>query len=143
MNINEIKVPSNNSLKNEIEEILELCIQLQDNNISMFNEPVKEEVLLEWEKMNNIRIPESYKEWLRFSNGSIINGNTATFYDVYKFVVNNSMIGEELVVIGTLVGDGQFLCFSKSTGEFVWYDHGDEERYWEFNEILNIIMDMM
>ena len=142
MFINEI-VLSNNSLKNEIEELVSLCKELEDDNTFIFYDGLDDEIITDWEKKNGVKIPETYKDWLRFSNGAIINGNTATFYDIDKIIINASIKPEEFVVIGTLIGDGQFLCFSKITGEFVWFDHGDEERYSDFRQILNIIMDIL
>lgn len=136
-------VSENNSLKAEIEELVGLCKQLENESKSEFFEAATEEEMSDWEKKNHINIPDSYKEWLRFSNGAIITGTTAIFYGIDRFVLSNETMPEEYVVIGMLVGDGEILCFSKKTGEFIWYDHGREERYDDFKAVLNEIMDMM
>ncbi len=141
MNINEIKVPSNNSLKNEIEEIVKLCIENENKSTSSFNEPATEEQFAQWEKEHNIIIPESYKEWLRFSNGSVIDNATAEFLGVERIVVSSKYIPEDLVIIGHLIGDGEVLCFSKENRNFVRHFEGRENGvYQDFNEVLKEII---
>ena len=58
----------NNSLKEEIERLLEFCkkerLELGD---SYFGAPIDEDEISSWERETGITIPESYKEWLRFS----------------------------------------------------------------------------
>lgn len=65
----------NNSLTKEITKIIELCQKLEPEYLNVtvkFNEPISEE-LAKWENDNGIMIPESCKDWLRFSNGSDIH----------------------------------------------------------------------
>ena len=62
----------NNSLTEEIKEIVSLCQQLEDRYDSYFNPPASEEEIIAWENEHGITIPETYKDWLRFSNGSEI-----------------------------------------------------------------------
>jgi len=69
-------VSPNNSLKNEIEELVTLCKQLEDENTFLFNDGIEEETISDWEKNNGIKLPETYKDWLRFSNGAIIGGES-------------------------------------------------------------------
>ena len=72
----------NNSLKEEIEKILQLRDEAEaENNYSYsFDSPIDEEEMTLWEQENGVTIPKSYKEWLRFSRESTINGNTANFW---------------------------------------------------------------
>ena len=63
-------VPENNSLKEEIEELLRLCEKAKEEygeNSSIFAQGIEENEMTEWGEKNGITIPESYKEWLRFS----------------------------------------------------------------------------
>lgn len=141
MNINEIKIPEGNSLKSEIEEIVKLCVEKENESTSYFKEPVAEGDMEKWENENDIKIPETYKEWLRFSNGSQIDGSTATFLGVDRIVVNSKYIPEDLVIIGHLIGDGEVLCFSKETGKFVRFFEGRENGMFDnFNEVLKKII---
>lgn len=137
-------IPENNSLKEEIEELLTLCEEDEDEygeGATYFEIGISENEMVEWEKRNGIEIPESYKEWLRFSAKCQIRENLAEFYSVDKF--NSIGVPEELIKIGNLIGDGEVLCFSKKTGKFVWYDHGDELEYDSFKDIIDTIMDIM
>ena len=36
-----------------------------------FNAPITEEEMINWEERNSAKIPETYKEWLRFS-GNVV-----------------------------------------------------------------------
>ena len=141
MDLNEIKVPENNTLKNVIEDIVELCIERIDKSNSYFNDAASEEQIVNWEEEHSITIPESYKDWLRFSNGSIIEGTTAEFLGTDRMVVNNKYVPEDLVIIGHLIGDGEAICFSKMNGNFVRYFEGIENgQYDDFNDFLNEII---
>ena len=138
MDLNEIKIPENNTLKNVIEEIVELCIERIDKSNSYFNDAVSEEQIVNWEEEHNITIPESYKEWLRFSNGSLIDDPTAEFLGIERMVVKSKYIPEDLVIIGHLIGDGEILGFSKENGTFVRYFEGRENGvYRDFKDFLN------
>ena len=44
--------------------------------------------MINWEERNRAKIPESYKEWLRFSGKCRIAGNTATFWDRMNSILN-------------------------------------------------------
>ena len=137
-----MRIPENNSLKTEIEEILKLCKESEaeyGEKASYFNEPVSEQEMTEWEEANGVKIPESYKEWLRFTEKCRIVSNTATFWGPKEF--HSNFVPEDLVVIGEMVGDGEVVCFSKSSGEFVRFFEGRENGiYKEFNSFLKVIM---
>ena len=94
------KVPENNSLKKEIRKLLELCKKDEKDNgekRNYFNAPITEEEMINWEERNRAKIPESYKEWLRFSGKCCIAGNTATFWGPNEF--HSDYVPKGLVVI--------------------------------------------
>ncbi|HEX9062679.1 MAG TPA: SMI1/KNR4 family protein [Clostridia bacterium] len=128
----------NNSLQEEIRELQGLCKRMEDMEIneSRFDPPATEEEILDWERTNGITIPESYKEWLRFSAGSQIFTTTARFFGVKEIVVNKKHIPDDLVNIGELIGDGELLCFSKETGKILSLFEGEREDYDGFKEVL-------
>lgn len=128
----------NNSLQVEICELLVLSDRLEEMNMdgAQFNPPAAEEEILNWERTNGITIPESYKEWLRFSDGSEIFGHTAELLGVKRIVVKGEFLPEDLVIIGHLVGDGELLCFSKMTGKIVRLFEGERDEFDSFKEIL-------
>lgn len=134
-----MKVPQipNNSLTEEIKEIVELCEQLEDDYDFQFDEPATADEIKEWEEKNGIEIPQLYKEWLDFSGDSRILNGLAHFYGTKMMGEYNEYVPDELVVIGELIGDGEFLCFSKESGEIVRYNHGKIKRLEDFKLFLN------
>lgn len=72
----------------------------------------------EWENQNSITIPQGYKDWLMFSNGSIIHGALAEFYGINKIKIGLADMPKSSVIIGQLTGDGERLCFSSEGGDF-------------------------
>ena len=137
-----MRIPENNSLKTEIEEILKLCKESEaeyGEKASYFDEPVSEQEMTEWEEANGVKIPESYKEWLRFTEKCRIVSNTATFWGPKEF--HSNFVPEDLVVIGEMVGDGEVVCFSKRNGHIIVFFEGRENGiYKEFNSFLKVIM---
>jgi AAA+ ATPase superfamily predicted ATPase len=127
-----------NSLQSEIDELQELCQRMEDMKIneSRFDPPATEEEILGWESNYGITIPESYKEWLRFSNGAQIFGFTAQFYSIKGIVVEEKYLPEDLVMIGDMIGDGELICFSKETGKIFSLFEGKREDYGSFKEVL-------
>ncbi len=141
----EIYIP-NNSLTSEIREIVVLCNELAaeyGKDASWFSVPASDEEILEWERENKITIPESYKEWLRFSNDSQILNNTARFFGINMIDIDNKYVSSDYAVIGELIGDGEYLCFSKSTGKIIRLTHGRSIEYQSFKEILNLILQII
>lgn len=140
------KIP-NNSLTEEIEELIELCQKLEPGyggRAFSFNPPASEEEIADWERKNGISIPESYKDWLRFSNGSMICWDC--FYSLERLIVGIKIegnINNDLVIIGNVIGDGEFICFSRTTERIYWEDHGEITDFEDFKSVLNYIMDIM
>ncbi len=134
----------NNSLKEEIEKILQLRkeAEAENNDRFSFDAPIDEEEMTSWEQETGITIPESYKEWLRFSRECRIDGATANFWGPKKF--HSQYVPDDLVVIGSVIGDGEDVCFSKESGHFVRFFEGRRRREREnFQGILNDIIDFL
>ncbi len=138
------KIPESNSLEKEIKKLLELCKkdeQDKGERRSYFNEPVPEEEMKNWEERNETKIPESYKDWLRFSGKCRIAGNTATFWGPSEF--HSDHVPEGLVVIGEMIGDGEVICFSKSDGVFARVFEGKTKEFDDFAGVLKEIIKLM
>ncbi len=139
------KIP-NNSLTEEITEIVSLCEKLESEygeNASWFSPPELDEEITKWEKENAISIPLSYKEWLAFSSESQLRNVLAHFYNIKKIRLNSKGTRNDLVEIADLIGDGEALYFSKSNGKFVWDDHGDVEEIDDFKLVLKEIIRLL
>lgn len=131
----------NNSLKKEIEELAILATALQEKRSFKFNMPATDTEVAEWEKNSNIILPISYADWLMFSNGSILRGNVAEIYGLDRIEYDSEYLPDDYVVIGRLTGDGEIICFSKERGTIFTDDHGDITVYYDFNELLEIIIE--
>lgn len=129
----------NNSLTNKIKSIVRSSQNLKESYYFNFSDPATEEELHDWEMKNNLTIPESYKDWLRFSNGSVIANEFAHFYGTKMMSDKNDYLPEDYVLIGEINGDGCFLGFSKSTRKFVSFDHGEMTIYEDFKQFLELL----
>jgi hypothetical protein len=142
-----IRLPEpSNSLYEEIKEILYLSHKLvpeYGEKASWFEPPTTNEEIEEWEKTHGLDIPESYKEWLRFSNCSQIQNELARFMGPTLFVLDDPSLAKDLVIIGHLIGDGEFLCFSKTTGDIIRYFSHKCEIYSDFASILHLTIEMI
>ena len=76
-----------------------------------------------------------------FSNGSRILFNLMTINSLE--LISNEIVSDDLIVIGTLIGDGELLCFSKNTGKIIWFDDGRTEEYDDLKPILLRIINLM
>ncbi len=134
----------NNSLTEEIKEIVKNCNQRDSyskNRATVFNPPATYVEINAYEKKNSILLPQSYKDWLMFSNGSRILFNLMTINSLE--LISNEIVSNDLIVIGTLIGDGELLCFSKNTGKIIWFDDGRTEEYDDLKPILLRIINLM
>lgn len=128
----------NYNLENEFARIQELCFMAREeygSRATYFGKGITLEELSAWEKRNGITIPDSYKEWLRLTEQCIL------LFDLVMLTmpgVNLDIVSDEnLVLIGRLIGDGEYLCFSRITHEFVRYKNGVQRIYGDFKEFLN------
>ena len=132
------------TVKNEIEIIKRLCEKFdakQGDCYSSFDKPISEDELLNWEKEHNAFIPELYKEWLRFTKKCVIAQNIAILWGPSEF--NSDYVDKEMIVIGELFGDGERVCFSKTTGDFFEVFDGRIKRINGFEEVLRMIIRLL
>lgn len=131
-----------NSLAKEITTIVELSRQLENESDFEFEEPATEEALSSWELNYSIKIPESLKDWLRFTEYANIDNYMVVIRSPKSYVVNPDL-SDDLVIIGELIGDGELLCFSKTDGRIVWEDHGTYRYFSDFKEFLKEVIRML
>ena len=122
-------------MKNIIQEVKDEFVDI--NNISSmlnsdysFDPPASSEEISNWEKENNIKIPDMYKSWLMLTKyARILEGEFELFFPEI------SKIHKDAVVIGSIGGSGKDLLFSSKTGEI--YSVDDEiEKYENFVDFL-------
>ena len=134
-------IPENNLLKKEIEEIVRLCEELDDIDGSEFSLPATKEQIDTFEKDTGIEIPPLYKEWLEFTASCDIFGGLVQLFMPSADGYYNKYVSDDYVVIGTMIGDGEKICFSKITGKIVRYNHGNVSEMKDFRSVLNWIIE--
>lgn len=128
----------NYNLESEFAKVQELCFIVREeygSRATYFGEEASEEELSAWEKSNGIKIPASYKAWLRLTKQCMLMFDLAVL--TMPGINLNIVPDEDLVLVGRLIGDGEFLCFSKFTHEFIRYKNGVQRIYRDFKEFLN------
>ena len=124
---------SDKELINESFDYLkDLCDFLSDEYDYEFEDPATEEEIKDWEKENGISIPPMLKEWMLLTkNCNMSNRSWCFFWPEIDETEN--------VLVGSFVGDGEYLYFSKETGEFFTTFEGDVEGYDSFDSVLTYI----
>ena len=140
-----MKIPNipQNNLTEEIKEIIRLCTELEDEygeDSSCFNPPANDEEIKAWETEKGIILPEFFKEWLLFSDGSRILDGLANIYGLKNIDVSFPGVSDEFVVIGDIIGDGELLCFTKSDGHIFSDSHGEIDDYGDFKGFLTRVV---
>jgi len=129
------------SVEEYFKKISMFCAFLEDDyGESCFSPPATDIEIANWESENGISIPDSYKEWLRFTNGCEIAAASANFYGLEGIIACGQCLPDDLVLIGDVVGDGEHICFSKTSGKFVWEDHGKLDKHDSFKNILAYVV---
>ncbi len=136
----------NNSLTKEIKEIVDIAVKLEGINKFVFNSPATDDEIAALEKQINYTLPEDYKDFLRFSNGMIMNNYSAEFFNTNAIIdfynrKKADSFPNDYIVIAEIIGDGEVLCLSSISGKFVRYFDGEKTFFDSFKEALNNIID--
>ena len=128
-------------IKEKFEEIKKLCKESMDDygeKNTYFKEGISEYEIILWEKETGVEIPETYREWLKLTSECMIQDNVASFF--FPSIEQPSFLPEGYIMIGTVVGDGEVVCFSTDSKKFISYFEGDiNEKYDDFTDVLNEI----
>lgn len=87
------------------------------DDYGQFNPSATEEEILDLEKHLGFRLPHSYREFLKFSNGAQIMGTSATIYGIDMIGISDPMVPDGYLTIGEYIGDGERLALSEADGE--------------------------
>lgn len=138
-------VPDNCALADRISELLDFLVKKEKKdtlNRTFFTVPAPKEEITKWEEENGITIPESYKEWLKFTGNCELDGTVAKFTKPADF--RDSFDDDNMIVIGEIIGDGGTVCFSKKTGKIVSFCDGFiDRRYSDFDKVLEEVLRLM
>ena len=135
-----------NSLTEELSEIAEIAKKLEGIKNFEFHVPATEDEISFLERIINYTLPDDYKDFLMFSNGMILNGYTADFYNVDMIISTYRLEKAEwfpadYIIVADIIGDGEVLCMSNKTGKFIRYFDGEERFFDSFKEALRNIIE--
>ena len=135
-----------NSLTKEINEIVEIAVKLNDIHRFDFYFPATENQISTIERIINYALPEDYKDFLRFSNGMLLNSHTADFLNIDRIInlynrEKAEWFPDDYIIIADIIGDGEVLCVSNKTGKFIRYFDGEETFFDSFKDVLRNIID--
>ena len=139
-------------MKERIEKIKSLSGTWME---SYFFPPASDSDISEYEKDNNIIIPESYKEFLLLSNGARIFGSDICLYGVggdIKYYVNydftDGLVPKQLLILGYY--NDSHICYDSHDDIFVFYREEEYEHIKEecvifndFGEVLDFAIDIV
>ena len=136
-----------------ISDELKIIIDLLNQQGKMaFLEGATEEQISQFEKEKEVKFPEKYKEWLRFSDGGeCFLPAGVQFYGVaHKPLIDvneNDRPDDKYIVIGALASGDPVLC-EKAGEKIAIFDHetgsiDDELVYDDFFALLNDLYDLL
>lgn len=112
------------------------CQKLSDecdysSDYSIFNTGATEEQLKRIESHFNVKLCESYRVFMKFSNGAKIMENSAKIYSTEMFGVDDPIVPDGYYTIGEVIGDGERIAISKEDGE-PYSIYNGRINYWDF-----------
>ncbi len=115
---------------------------------SKFFSPLSLDEINTYEKENNLYIPQSYKEWLKLTNGCELFGRYVVLYGINNPPkpqvgdnFSNGLIPKEYLVLGSM--NSQDICYSKEKDTFFFFDYEEPKIFFSnFTEILEYIIDI-
>ena len=124
------------------DRILDLHKQFTQTYPSYFDVPASDSEIEMIERANRMTIPLSYKKWLKKFRCCSIFGDTFRFFLPESSGYYNSIVPQEYLVIGEMVGDGERICISKKSGKIVSVYHDVITEYEDFEVIVDAIIQL-
>ena len=132
-------------MKERIEKIKNIT---DDWMQSELNPPATDSQIREFEEKMKVIIPESYKEFLRYSNGAELFGGDALLFSVNiddEYKINNDFsegnVPKELLILGYYLDS--HICYDFRDDIFVFYIEEEYERIKEecviFNDFCEVL----
>ncbi|MBP3306858.1 MAG: SMI1/KNR4 family protein [Anaerotignum sp.] len=130
-------IPENLTIEKNLKKLLKLSELAKEAgynvNIASPNTDVE---MNEWEKRNDVKIPEQYRDFLLFTSHYNLHFEMIHMYFPLEVSKRPSYISEEMVLIGSTMGGEETICFSKSTGNIVTIRDGRNQEHGDFNSYL-------
>lgn len=138
-----------------MEEKIEILKSINDDWIqSEFFSAATDSQIEEFEKNMKVKIPKSYKDFLRKSNGAKLLGGDCCLYSVNpddKFKVNydfsEGKVPKELLIVG--FDDSSHICYDSRYNSFIIHEYEDYDdikeecaEFSDFCEVLDYFIDI-
>lgn len=134
------------------DELKKIIDQIKTQGKMNFLEGASEEQIAQFEKENEIKLPEKYREWLGFSDGGefFLPAGVQLYGVAHKPLIDVSdddRPDDSYIVVGALASGDPVLC-QKDGERFAVYDHetgelDDELIYEDFYALLNDLYDLL
>lgn len=136
----------NNPLADTLRKLVTLCEERAFENgfgSTVINQPASGGEIEQWEQAHGVRLPESYRHFLRFANGVQLLNDSEKIFGLDGIGSYDEHLETDYISIGTMIGDGTTLCLSRTTGEAYVEDHGGYKRRGDFKELLEYLIDFL
>lgn len=97
-------------------------LNMKENNLKI---GANEESILDFEKENNIELPNEYKKLIRYSNGGELFDADVVFFSLEEIASNEQfkkMIAKNLLIVGKY-NFGDLICFNLETENIVQWSN--------------------
>ena len=126
------------TLQECLERLKKGCEKLYDEyeyseDYSHFNPPATEEQIQAMEKRIGLALPQGYRQFLLFSNGAKIMGNSATIYGLDWIGASDPMVPKGYLTIGEVIGDGERIALSETDGQ-IYSCYNGRISLWHFED---------
>ncbi|MBP5607877.1 MAG: SMI1/KNR4 family protein [Lachnospiraceae bacterium] len=145
-------VPEDNILKEELEILLYMDEKYPDlMSLELFEGAGSIAISL-FEERTGIKLTDELKALYMFSNGMDVDRSTLRFENL-EIVEREYKQGycdwskegdaDDYLLIGSVIGDGEYLCMEKKTGHIFWHDEGNMTDYISVGNILEWIIEFI
>lgn len=121
----------------DFEYIQNLCEMLSEFTHSKFENPMPIEEIERWEKENDTTLPQQYKSWLALTSCARIAGG---YYDFFLPEIGCFEEDNDVVIAASIIGDGEELLISRSTGKVFSCFEGEVTEHDSFDDFLGSVM---
>lgn len=119
-----------------------------DFNTSEFFSPVSDEEINNYERDKKIYIPQSYKEWLKCTNGCELFGRYAVLYGINSLPkpsigddFSDGLVPKEYLILGYM--ESEHICYYKEKDVFFFFEYEEPMQFFNsFSEVLDYIIDI-
>ena len=145
LDASEITIPADLPFREEIEILLYMSKKYPQEMQIEFYEPLSNTTIAMFEERTGIRLPKEVRALYRFSNGLDIERETL-YFEPLELIEREYNMGycdwaeegdaNDYLLIGSVIGDGEYLALHKKTGHIFWHDEGDMTDY---NTVENLL----